>query len=1515
MTGPDRTVRVFISSTFRDMHAERDHLVTVVFPELRERCEQLGLEFFDVDLRWGVPEKGVDGETANSWEYCRQWIDRVQPFFVCLLGQRYGWVPEPEKLKDESDRTRQEHDPRSITDMEVRYAVLEESERKRLSYFYLRTPTVPRPSADAPREQWELYGDFVDGEILENGFVEDPSAANKLTRLKKAVTECGRPARAYYCQWQGDHFSGMDAFGRAVFEDLWSAILRDPRYVTKAAWQEVLGVNPDNSPFYKQTEIPMEPALWKKLVEAAKPPLKNPLEAEREQMATFAASRLRWFRGRTNELKELIDFISDPADDQSSRLAVLAAVPGQGKSALMAKLASELSSPKKSIEGTKAFASFAPLCGQSLFLITHFVGATEQSSTAYALVKRLNNELDASGIVFPERPTPEGQPREESKLDFNSLCQRLYERLGNYDGSQRIVILLDALNQLSDGHELGWLPYRLGPGVRLVVSCIKESVGISLGVPPSGGHPDRVNAELRTPAQKVLTALKSRHPQPKIIPLGELREQDVRSIVTSHFEEYCKQLDPEHIDAICDAKRLPQARNPLYLLVMLSELRSLGGNDMNKVVPELIAGMATKFPDTVSLFAWVLQRMEDAEGFGREAVEAWCRYLALGRVGMASRELADLLERKFQSDEAALTAQRIERGLRRYLQRRGEMLDFFHGQLRQAVMGMYGGEKVICGAHIEIAEYFSDTANPNGEGPWSVEERHALSELPHHQIQAGVETWSKLIETLEALFFLEAKVAAGMAFELIRDFAVTLTVLPHDAGRDRLRLLEEALRRDIYFIARHAKDFPQGLFQCLWNSGWWYDCAEANCHFEDPKNGWKSPPSWKNDNPANSLSALLEKWRSERESAHPGFLWLRALRPPSVSLGSGQLAVLQGHDGYVTSVAFSPNNLFLLSGSYDKSLRLWDANSGECLAVLDGHEEGINSVAFSPDGSRLISGSGSSNSTDNTLRLWNVVGGECLLVLRGHEDYVSSVGFSPDGKRLLSGSKDKTIRIWNTTTGECLSIIQGHENWVTTAKFSPDGRRLLSGSKDKTLRLWDSNNGRCLSVMEGHGEMVTSVAFSPDGGRIVSGSGDKTLRLWDCASGECIAEMEGHDGVVNSVVFSADGQLVLSGSWDNTLRLWNASNGECLAVFLGHDWHVISVAFSVDNRRLLSGSTDMTLRLWDAQSRESFAVLEGHKRHINSVAFSPDGTRILSGSDDKTLRLWDAGSGECLAVLEGNEEGISVVTFSPDGCAVLSRSGDGTLRLWNAISKEYVAAMRGHKDHVWSVEFSPDGSRLLSGSMDKTLRLWDTSNGECLAVMRGHEGDVLTVAFSQDGRRLLSGSNDGTLRLWETSSGECLSVMRGHLSVNSIAFSPDDRYLLSGGWWDKTLRQWDAVSGECLAVLEGHQEGIDRVAFSMDGRHLLSADNLNTLVWDAQSGKCKETLQGWEHCSAFAAGASAVQWLTLILNGETIIQSASGRPLTARFPSRLHPSPVSDGRCWAGSNSNHLVIVKLEGGA
>jgi hypothetical protein len=595
MASTDHTVRVFISSTFRDMHAERDHLVTVVFPELRERVERLGLEFFDVDLRWGVPAKDANGETANSWEYCRQWIDRVEPFFVCILGQRYGWVPEPEQLKDMDDRQRQQVEERSITDMEVRHAVLETNLIRR-SYFYLRADEAPASASE---------------------FVDSPQLLRKLDRLKDEIRSCGRPVRPYPCGWTGEGFAEMERFGRLVLDDLWSGVLRDRRYVSKEVWRQALGADPNTDPLYTDESQPVPRELWEKILDLAKPEPKEPLEAERQQMDAFAASRLRWFQGRTHELGQLTSFLDDPAAD-TPRLAFVAAVPGQGKSALLAKLHNQLKlSPH--------------------FVITHFVGATDRSASAHALVERLLGELDRSGIAWPA----EQQEGQEPKRDFNSLCLRLAMRLGNYVGERRIVILLDALNQLSDGHDLQWLPTRLGPSVRLIASCVEDAA-----------------AKAGDPEQRVLHALDARRPEPLRVPLRPLTREDVRTIVVAYLKEYCHELDSEHLDKLC---AISQVRNPLYLLVMLNELRTLGGNDLNQIVPALIASMPHDHPDTVSLFRWVLQRLEV---FGRDAVQWWCLYLAHGRVGMSSHELVDLLAHKLGAD-AATTSLLIERGLRR----------------------------------------------------------------------------------------------------------------------------------------------------------------------------------------------------------------------------------------------------------------------------------------------------------------------------------------------------------------------------------------------------------------------------------------------------------------------------------------------------------------------------------------------------------------------------------------------------------------------------------------------------------------------------------------------------------------------------------------------------------------------------------------------------------------------------------------------------------------------------------
>ncbi|KIM32666.1 hypothetical protein M408DRAFT_184821 [Serendipita vermifera MAFF 305830] len=568
----------------------------------------------------------------------------------------------------------------------------------------------------------------------------------------------------------------------------------------------------------------------------------------------------------------------------------------------------------------------------------------------------------------------------------------------------------------------------------------------------------------------------------------------------------------------------------------------------------------------------------------------------------------------------------------------------------------------------------------------------------------------------------------------------------------------------------------------------------------------------------------------------------RTIRVWDAETGEVVTGPLKGHTDRVFSVAFSPDGRQIVSGSSDGTVRVWDAKTGEVVVgPLEGHTRWVVFVTFSPNGRRIVS-----CFSDGTVRVWDAGTGELVTgPLKGHTHRVRSVAFSPDGRRIVSGSDDGTVRVWDAETGEVVTgPLKGHTDWVFSIAFSPDGRHIVSGSSDGTVRVWDAETGK---VVAGplQGGSVRSVAFSPDSRRIVSGSFDKSIRVWDAKTGKVDAgPLEGHTDQVLSVAFSPDGRRIVSGSKDMTVRVWDAETGEVVAAPLeGHTGEVSSVAFSPGSRRTVSDFYGKTIRMWDVEADEVIPVpLEGHTDSVLSVAFSPDGRRIVSGSSDKTIQVWDAETGKVVAgPLEGHISGVSSVTFSPDGRRIVSGSGDTMVLVWDVEADEVVPVpLEGHTDSVWSVAFSPDGRRIVSGSSDKTIRVWDAETGEVVAGPLEHADWVRSVAFSPDGRRIVSGSNDTGVRVWDTETGEVVAgPLGGHMGdILSVAFSPDGRRIASGSH-DTTIRVWDAETGEVVPVpLEGHIGEVWSVAFSPDGKRLMSGSYDQTIrMWDAETGK------------------------------------------------------------------------------
>ena len=574
---------------------------------------------------------------------------------------------------------------------------------------------------------------------------------------------------------------------------------------------------------------------------------------------------------------------------------------------------------------------------------------------------------------------------------------------------------------------------------------------------------------------------------------------------------------------------------------------------------------------------------------------------------------------------------------------------------------------------------------------------------------------------------------------------------------------------------------------------------------------------------------------------------------------------LQGHDGGVQAVSFSPDGQTIATGGRDNTVKLWKTD-GQPLLTLNGHRDVVWSVSFSPDGQTLASAS-----RDRTVRLWDIKGEE-LLVLSGHAGDVYSVSFSLDGQRIATASRDQTIKLWDRQ-GNLLHTLEGHGAAVNSVAFSPNSQILASASRDRTIKLW-TREGEELRTLEGHEGSVQAVSFSPDGKELASASEDKTLKLWTLET-DAVQTLRGHTDMVWGISYSPDGQTLASVGRVNQVKLWRR-NGQNIQTLRGHNANgdVWGVSFSPDSSMLATAGRDTTVKLWtlDRQktsNTQDFLIIRGHKGFVEQAEFSPNGQFIASASWDKTIKLWNL-AGEEIRTFNGHSDDVWDVSFSPNGQTLASTGRDLMIKLWNIAGAE-IQTIQGHTDGIEIATFSPNAQMIATASWDNTAKLWGLQ-GNTLHTLRGHTAAVESVAFSPDSQLLVTGSWDTTAKLWDI-NGQELQTLTGHAApIESASFSPDGQMIVTTSW-DNTARLWN-LEGEELQTLEGHIGWVRDAAFSPNGDLIATASVDQTVrLWEKTSdGDFQFARTLWVH-------GAAVNSVDFSSDGEYLISSDSSGSL------------------------------------
>ncbi|XP_062944572.1 telomerase protein component 1 isoform X2 [Cynocephalus volans] len=1428
-----RSIRLFISSTFRDMHGERDLLLRSVLPALQAQAAPHRISLLGIDLRWGITEE--ETRRNRQLEVCLGEVENSQ-LFVGILGSRYGYIPPNYSLPDHPHFRWAQQYPlgRSVTEMEVmqflnRGLRLQPSAQ---TLIYFRDSSFLSSVPDA----WK--SDFIS---------ESEEAAHRISELKSYLSRQKRiTCRRYSCEWGGvtagrPYVGGLKEFGQLVLQDVWNMIQK--LYLQPGAQLEQPVSIPDDD-----------------LVQATFQQLRNPPSPARPHLLQDTVQQLILHRGR---------------------LSLVTGQSGQGKTAFLASLVSAL---QASSDGAKV----APL------VFFHFSGARPDQGLALTLLRRLCTYLHSQVQELSTLPnTYRGLVWELQRLLPKSAqaLQPGQALVLIIDGADRLV---DQNGQLISDWIPKTLPRKVHLVLSMsndsgLGETLEQSQGahvVALGTLEPSARAQLVREELALYGKRLEESPFNNQMQLLLVKRGSGLPLYLR-LVTDHLRLFTL------YEQVSERLRTLPATVPLLLQHILSTLEQEHGSD---VLPQALASLkATRSGLTVDqlhgvLSAWRI--LPTGTKSWDEAVAAGSSGdpYPMGPFAYLVQSLRSLLgegplerpgARLCLPDGPLRTA-----ATRRYGKRLG-LEEMAHTLIAAQLWKMCDPDAP--------GTFQSCPPEALGDLPYHLlhsGNRGLLSKfLTSLHVVAAHLKLGLVSRLLEAHALYASSVPEQEQKLPEADVAVFLTFLKQQApilSQYPLLLPQQAANQPLDSPVCHQVP----LLSQQWHLRRMLRWLNKPQTMRDQQTSSltlavSSSPTAVALSPNGQRAAVgtasgtvylldLRTWQEEKSvvSGCDGisscsFLSDRALFLTAFN-GLLELWDLQhgcrvfqtkAHQYQVTGSCLSPDRRLLATVCLGGCLKLWDTVHGQ-LAFQHTCTKPLNCTAFHPEGQVIATGSWSGR-----FSFFHVDGLKVTKELGAPGASVRTLAFNVPGRVVAVGRLDGTMELWAWQEGAQLAAFPAHCGFVAAALFLQAGCQLLTAGEDGKVQVWSGSLGRprgCLGSLSL--SPALSVALSPDGDQVAVGYRADGIRIYNISSDSPGTQCQALDVAVSALAWLSS-EVLVCGAEDGSLQGWVLKESSLQSLWLLSRYRKPVLALATSQELLASASEDFTVQLWPRQlltlphRAEDFPCgteLRGHEGPVSCCSFSADGSSLATGGRDRSLLCWDVRTHKAPVMICSfpacHRDWVTGCAWTKDNL-LISCSSDGSVGLWDPQSGQQLGQFLGHQSAVSAVVAVEE--HVVSVSRDGTLKVWDHQGVELTSIC-AHSGPISHCAAAlepraagQPGSELLVATVglDGAIRLWHPLLVYQTHSLLGHSGpVNAAAVSETSGLLLTTSE-DGTIRLWQVPKEADDTYIPRSSSAITAMAWAPDGSMAVSGNQAGELIlW--QEAKTVATAQAPGHIGA-----------------------------------------------------------------